>query len=180
MPLKKTERLSSKTKFSNPWWTYKIDKYVMPSGNEGEYHYVHTAGSVYIVPILDDRRFLMVHQYRYLNEMLSLEFPGGGIKDGELPDEIARKELIEETGYEGDLEKIGFYNPFGGVTDEICHVYIARNLKPSNDAGKDESEEFELVRLTMDEIEEKIKTNEIFSGMTLASWVLAKNKLVNI
>lgn len=177
MPLKKTKKISSEIKYTNPWWSYKVDRYAYPSGKEGEYHYVHTAGSVYIIPVLVNGRILLVNQYRYLNDMLSLEFPGGGIKDGEDADEVAHKELIEETGYDGELENIGFFNPFGGVTNELCYVFIARNLKSSNDRVKDESEEFELVELNYEEIEEKIRSNEIFSGMTMASWALAKNKI---
>jgi ADP-ribose pyrophosphatase len=177
MPLKKSRKISSKIKSTNPWWTYKIDRYTYPSGKEGEYHYVHTPGSVYIIPVLNSGRILLVNQYRYLNDMLSLEFPGGGIKEGEEADEAAHKELIEETGYDGKLEKIGFFNPFSGVTDELCYVFIARNLNPSSDRIKDESEEFELVELSVEEIEEKIRSNEIFSGMTMASWALVKNKI---
>jgi ADP-ribose pyrophosphatase len=177
MELKPWRTLSSIVKFKNPWWTYKVDKYILPNGNEGEYHYVYTGGSVFIIPVLDDGRLLMVRQYRYLNSRFSLEFPGGGVMEGENPDEIARKELIEETGYDGELEKVGIFNPFCGVTNEYCHVYIARNLKPSSDEKHDDSEEFEVHYLSIAEFEEKIHTNEIFSGMSMASWASAKGKL---
>ncbi len=153
-----------------------MDRYLLPSGVEGEYHYVHTGGSVFIIPVFDDGYLLMNKQYRYLNERFSLEFPGGGVKDGENPEEIARKELIEETGYDGDLEKVGVFNPFCGVTNEYCHVFIARNLRLSNVERPDESEEFVIKKISITELEEKIKTNEIFSGMTMASWILARNK----
>jgi ADP-ribose pyrophosphatase len=176
MELKPWKKISSEVKFKNPWWTYVLDKYLLPSGKEGEYHYVHTGGSVFVIPVFDDGNLLMNKQYRYLNERFSLEFPGGGVKIGENPDEIARKELVEETGYDGELEKAGIFNPFCGVTNEYCHVYIARNLKPSDKEKPDESEEFLMQKISVNELEKMIETNEIFSGMTMASWALAKKK----
>lgn len=175
--MKKSKTLSSENIFINPWWIYKVDKYLFPNGSEGEYHYVYTSGSAFIIPVMDDRRLIMVSQYRYLNDRFSLEFPGGGIKSGQKPADVARKELIEETGFDGELEFIGIFNPFNGVTNEICHVFIARDLKSSDEFKKDESEEFEMHFLSIDEVEEKIRTNEIYDGMTMAAWALAKHKI---
>ena len=177
MAIKHWKKLSTKIKHKNDWWSYQIDRYVFPTGKEGEYHYVHTAGSAFIIPVLDDGKILLVKQYRCLNDRISLEFSGGGIKEGQKPEDVARKELIEETGFKGDLEKVGIFNPYNGITDEICHVFIARNLKPSTEETKDEFEEFEIVNLSVAEIEEEIRTNEIYDGMTMASWALAKDHL---
>ena len=177
MPIKHWKKLSTTIKHKNDWWNYQIDKYLFPTGKEGEYHYVHTSGSAFIIPILDNGKIILVKQYRYLNDRISLEFPGGGIKEGQKPKDIARKELIEETGFKGDLEKVGIFNPYNGITDEICHVFVARNLKPSNEETKDEFEEFEIANLSIKEIDEKIRCNEIYDGMTMASWALARGHL---
>ena len=177
MALGKWKKISTEVVLTNPWWTYKIDDYYFPNGNKGKYYYAFTYGSVFIVPVTDNGKILMVNQYRYLNDRFSIEFPGGGIKKGEEPLFSARKELIEETGFDGEIEKIGFHNPFNGVTNEICQVYIARNLKPSNEFIKDDSEEFELGEYTADEIEEMILSNEIYDGMSLATWALVRRKL---
>jgi ADP-ribose pyrophosphatase len=177
MALGKWKKISTEVIHSNPWWTYKIDDYLFPGGKEGKYYYAFTFGSVFIVPLTESGKILMVKQYRYLNDRFSIEFPGGGIKKNEEPFFSARKELIEETGFDGDIKKIGIYNPFNGVTNEICHVFIAKNLKPSNEFVKDDSEEFELGEYSVDEIEDMIYTNEIYDGMTLASWSLVRRKL---
>jgi ADP-ribose pyrophosphatase len=177
MPLKPWKKISTEIKFKNPWWTYMYDKCVLHSGKEYEYHYVHTAGSSFIIPVKDNGKIILVNQYRYLNEWFSIEFPGGGIKEGQLPEQVARKELIEETGSEGELEKVGFFNPYNGITNEICHVFIARNLKPSDKETKDDSEEFEMLEFSPEEIDAKIGSNEIYDGMTMAAWVLAKEKI---
>jgi ADP-ribose pyrophosphatase len=174
MPIKHWKRLTREVKFTNPWWSYIIDKYMVEEGRIGEYHICHTAGSAFTIPVLANGKILMVNQYRYVNDRESLEFPGGGMKEGETPGTVSRKELIEETGMDGDFEKVGYFNPYNGVTDEICHVYIARNLKPSSEYLKDDHEEFELVEFSTDEIKTKIKSNEIYSGISLAAWALAE------
>jgi len=155
------------------------DKCRLHNGKEYEYHYVHTAGSSFILPVKENGKIIMVNQYRYLNERFSIEFPGGGIKEGQSPEQVARKELIEETGLDGELFKAGFFNPYNGVADEICHVFIAKNLVPSDKETKDDSEEFEMLELTPEEIDEKIFTNEIYDGMTMAAWAIAKNQITN-
>ena len=174
MAIKHWKKISQEVRYKNPWWKYIVEKYKVDESNEGEYHYCYTEGSSFVIPIMDDGRILLVNQYRYLNDRESIEFPGGGVKPGETAEQTAHKELIEETGYDGDLEKAGYFNPYSGITNELCHVYIARNLKPSGKYMKDEFEEFEIIPMSLAELEEKINTNEIFNGMTLASWALAK------
>lgn len=178
MALKEWKFKSSEIKFSNPWWEYRLDKCYIPNGREYDYHYVHTGGSVMIAPVMDNGNLILVNQYRYLNKRFSIEFPAGGMKIGEEPEPIAHKELIEETGFDGDLQKIGFFNPYNGVTSEFCHVYIARNLVPSKMETKDEQEEFEHLYLNPHVIEEKIIANEIHDGMTMAVWSMVRKNFL--
>lgn len=177
MELKRWKKLSTEIKFTNFWWSYRVDKYLLPDGTEGEYHYAFTNGSAFVIPVNENGKILMVKQYRYLNDRFSIEFPGGGVKKENNHDAEARKELVEETGFDGDMEYAGMYNPYNGVTNEICKVYIARNLKPSSAYKKDDSEEFELLEFLPSEIEKMIENNEIYDGMTLASWSLVKHKI---
>lgn len=177
MTLKPWKRIKSQIKFKNPWWEYRLDDCLCPSGKKGEYHSVHTNGAAMIIPFFDNNEILMVNQFRYLHNKESLEFPCGSIKDGETIEETARKELIEETGFNGKLEKIGQFNPYNGIADDTTYVFIARELKPSNSATKDDCEEFELVRLSVKALEQKINTNEIDDGMSIATWALAKKRL---
>jgi ADP-ribose pyrophosphatase len=177
MSLKPWKKISSEIKFKNPWWTYMYDKCILHNGKEYEYYYVHTSGSSFIIPVKDNGKIILVNQYRYLNDRFSIELPGGGIKEGQTPEQVARKELIEEIGFDADFEKVGFFNPYNGIADEICHVFIARNLRPSNQETKDDSEEFEMLELSPDEIDEKIRTNEIYDGMTMAAWAIGKYQM---
>jgi ADP-ribose pyrophosphatase len=153
------------------------DDFELPSGKMGEYHYVHTNGSAMIVATLDDGRVLTVRQYRYLLERDSLEFPCGAVKDGESYEETARHELTEETGHSaGRLVFAGQFNPYNGMTDEMCRVYLASDLYPAV-ATPDETEEFELIPLVGDQIEQYIRDGTIWDGMTIAAWHIVRHRL---
>lgn len=174
--LKRWKKLTTKDLFKNPWWTYKLDTFQIPDGVSGEYHYVYTNGSSMVVPVTPRGRILLVNQYRYLCDRESLEFPCGSVKDEHTHEETAHLELAEETGYSASsLTAVGRFNPYNGVTSEMCTVYLANELHPVQvEAVKDETEEFELLELTTSEVEQKIRTNELWDGMSLAAWVLAR------
>jgi ADP-ribose pyrophosphatase len=130
-----------------------------------------------IVPIMADGRVLTVRQYRYLCSKESVEFPCGSVKDGASHEETARHELAEETGYSAmKLLFAGKFSPYNGVTDEMCHVYIARDLRHVG-GTPDETEEFEQVPLTASEIDRMISDGVIWDGMSIAAWVLVKSKV---
>ena len=180
MPLKPWKKLSESIAFRNPYWTYKRDAFELPSGKSGEYHYVHTNGSSMVIPIMGDGTLLLVNQYRYLLGRESAEFPCGSVKDGATCEETARQELREEAGYSaGSLLLAGEFNPYNGVTDEMCRVYVARDLAFVGGAP-DETEEFELLRLERAEIEARIRSGAIWDGMTIAAWFIAKPEIDRI
>lgn len=172
MALKHWTTRGEETLHRNPWWLYKRDRVVLPSGEEGEYHYVQTPGSVMVIPFADDGRFLLVRQYRYLNRRESIEFPAGGIKAGQSAEDAARAELREEAGSEaGVLEEIGYFNPFNGVTDELCRVFVAHELVTVA-AEPDATEEFELLRLDRAGLRAAASAGTLWDGMTLAAFSL--------
>ncbi len=174
MPLQHWKKLTEKTLHKNPWWTYKVDTFNIRAGQTGEYHYVHTPGASLVIPILDDGKILLVRQYRYLCDRESLEFPCGGVKEGSTYENTAREELAEETGFTASsFEAVGEFNPYNGVTDEICRVFFARQLSKV-ESSPDTTEEFEQHRLSTHELQLKIDAGEVWDGMTLAAWSLAR------
>ncbi len=175
--LKRWIRRGTEVVYRNPWWTYKRDTFEIPDGVTGVYHYVHTNGSSMIVPVTDAGRIVLVRQYRYLCDRESLEFPAGSVKEGSTYLRTAAEELAEETGCRAErLEEVGAFNPYNGVTDEMCRVYVGTGLQPT-EARPDETEEFERVLLAPWEVEQRIADGTIWDGMTLASWMLARKRV---
>lgn len=161
----------------NPWWKYCRDEVELPSGKAGEFHYVLTNGSSMVVPVESGGTIIFVRQYRYTGRRDSLEFPCGGLKDGAAYEETARNELLEEAGFSaGRLEVVGRFNPCNGLLDEICTVFVARDLRYVG-AKPDETESFELVRLAPEEIDAAILDGTIWDGMTIAAWAQASLRI---
>jgi ADP-ribose pyrophosphatase len=166
------ETISSEILSTNDYWDYRHNLYVLPNGKIGDYYFVDSHCSVHIIPIIDDDRFIMIRQFRYLNERESIEFPGGGIKPSQSPISAASSELTEETGFATDnLKLIGEFNPCVGITNEICSVYIAENLFKS-EMNNEASEKIEILFLSSREINKMILSNKIWNGMTIASWCM--------
>lgn len=178
--LERSKKISSETVNENPWWKYKVDNFELPSGSKQVYHYIETLGAALCVPINDENKLVLVRQYRCLTDRFSIEFPMGGIKEGEKPGEAAKRELEEETGLVAEeLIQIGTFEPSNGVLKDTTAVYLARELSE----GKkmlDEQEETEVLERRPDEFAEMVTRGEITDGQTLAAWSMVRDRLLGI
>ena len=178
MSLNHWKKLNSKIVAKNNYWSYCLDEFEIENGHKGEYHYVHTSGSTMVIPVTDKNKFLLVNQFRYLNNKESIEFPCGLIEQGLSAEENALKELREETGFSAKvLKKVAEFAPYTGAGDEICSVYIAQQLYENPLTG-DATEEFELIEKSFDEIEALIDNNIIWDGLTLSAWILSQKHFI--
>ncbi len=126
-----------------------------------------------IIPLLDPETFLMVRQYRYLHRQFSIEFPGGGRPEHLSSAEAAALELRGETGYTAHtLELLGSFNPCNGVIEELCSVFVARELQPDDSIQPDDTETFEVLTVRLNQFRHLVATGEIWDGMTLAAYTL--------
>jgi len=105
-------------------------RYVLPDGRRVELDAVRVPAVAYIVPLLDDGRVVLIRQYRPIVNAEIWELPAGTIEPGESPEACARRELVEEAGYEaGRLESLGEALADPGLTDEKIYLFVARDLR---------------------------------------------------
>lgn len=84
----------------------KIDEVVfeMPEGHHSEYIIRKCSEVVCILPITTDKQVILARQFRPGPKQIMLELPGGGIEKGETALEAVKRELLEETGYQGNVQ----------------------------------------------------------------------------
>jgi ADP-ribose pyrophosphatase len=181
MDHKPWETLSSEVINKNPWTKFIHDEYVLPNGKKGDYYYIKTpVGSVTIIPVLPSGKIVLNRQFRYLFQKPSLSFPAGGIKEGKTANEAAQMELQEETGYTAAHWKhVGDVAPSIGLLKELMSSYIAWDLTPG-EANPDESEEFEVVEMSIEEIDAAISSGEIWDAFAVSAWCLARSQVTEL
>ncbi len=169
--------LQSQTLYENRWLRLEQDEVEKESdGHRFTYTYLSVAPSVMVVAITPEREILLVRQYRYPTRRFSYELPGGG-SGGADPAEAAGRELAEETGFRaGSVEKLGEFVTYCGLADEICHVFLARELQPG-DQTLDRTEHMTVEAVSYPRLRAMIASGEFMDGMGLASLHLARERL---
>lgn len=132
-------------------------------------------GAVVILPLLDDGRVVLIRNHRPMLGATLLELPAGTLEPGEPIEGAARRELREETGYEGaSFESLPWFYASPGITDEKMHPFVARGLV-AGEQHLDATEEIEVCTATKREARELVASGAIADGKTLAllfHWLL--------
>ncbi len=146
-----------------------------PSGKKFRKKFVKHPGSVLIIPFIDKDRIILLKQYRYTLKKYIYELPAGTIESGETPEECARRELIEETGYDAKyIRKVFELYIAPGYSDEVMHVFLAKDLTHVH-SKRDEDEEIILEVRRIDEILDMIRLGTIRDSKTIASLLYLLN-----
>jgi ADP-ribose pyrophosphatase len=106
------------------------DEVRLPDGHAAAREYVEHPGAVMMLAFVDDATILLERQYRYPKRRHFIELPAGKLEQGEPPLATARRELIEECGFEAaQWWHITRLDPCIGYSTEVIELYGARGLK---------------------------------------------------
>jgi ADP-ribose pyrophosphatase len=154
-----------------------IKKFILPNGREYESAYVNHRGSVVVIPFLTDNELLMIKQYRPILGKWLIEFPAGTIEENEPPENTARRELIEETGYSpNSLEYVHSFYVSPGITNEKMYIFIAKGLR--HVGSKPEYHELiEVIKININDLYELVRKKVIEDGKSLVA-VMFLNKFL--
>jgi len=118
-------------------WRVVVAEFEGPDGQRFRRDIVRSRGAVAVVPLVDvgsdvgAPAVILVNQFRPAIGREIVEIPAGMRDvDGELPIDTARRELIEEIGYDADvLEPLTMMHPSVGMTDSTTHLFVATGLR---------------------------------------------------
>jgi 8-oxo-dGDP phosphatase len=77
------------------------------------------------VVVQPDRGVLMIWRHRFMPDTWGWEIPGGAIDEGESPEDAARRECLEETGWSvtGPMVHLSTHHPSVGLVNQTFHVF---------------------------------------------------------
>lgn len=168
--MKLTERkLSSEIKYQGRIITAYSDKVQLPDGNVAGRDVVRHPGAVVIVPVLENGNIVVVEQYRYPLAAVLMELPAGKLDAEESFERCAKRELLEETGYNAKkMEYLGKMATTPGFCDEIIHVFKATQLV-KQEACPDEDEFLNVREITLQELRELIKNGGFYDAKSITA-----------
>ena len=186
------------------WIDFRRSAYRFPDGREFEPFYSYSRRDyVVIVATDEDGNYLCVRQFRQGIGEVTTEFPAGGIerKDGREYKErshlgtgeadtndagkissedalaAAKRELMEETGYESDnWEHLLTIPSNATIADNYAYIFTAKNCRKVAGQSLDETECLNVILHTEDEIGKLVHGGDFKQAMHVTAWLLSLQK----
>jgi ADP-ribose pyrophosphatase len=182
------ELISTEHIVQDKWIDFRKSAYRFPDGTVFEPFYSYSRRDyVVIVASDEDGNYLCVRQYRQGIGKVTTEFPAGGIerKDGkeygsgdtsaEDALDAAKRELLEETGYESDEWQHMLTIPSNAtIADNYAHLFVARNCRKVADQSLDETECLNVLTLSADEIDGLVTGGDFLQAMHVTAWLMSQ------
>jgi len=172
----KVEVLSSKLSYDGPLFRVYTDE-IVEDGRKVTRDVVRHNGSVVILAIDDakskrDPMIVMERQYRHAAKEYLLEVPAGKMEEGEDALAGAKRELLEETGFQARRwRKMVRYFASPGFLGEWMQVFIAEGLT-SGAAQPEYDEQLEIELIPLSKLLRMIEEGKVHDGKTLISVML--------
>ena len=133
---------------------------------------------VNVVAITEDHMAVLIEQFRHGTGTVVTEIPGGMIDKGEMPENAAARELLEETGYTpGRLIHLGTSFPNPAIQDNTIHHFLALNCKKTQSASFDDYESINTRLVPLHELEALVHNGEIEHSLAVTALYFANRYL---
>lgn len=167
--------LNSQEIFKIGFVSLRREQCELPSGKiMPGYYIMEFSNWANIIPLTSEGKIVFVEQYRHATGEVTLEIPGGArdSEDKETAEQAALRELLEESGYVGDVIATRKHRPNPAIQNNWMHTCLAINCKKVAEPTPDLYEDLRTVELSIEEVQQKIAAGEMTHSIVLASLFL--------
>jgi len=157
--------------YRSPWVTLTLVD-VEASGRRYEHHAIEAPDAAGVVVSDPDRGVLLLWRHRFLGDEWAWEIPGGMVEPGEAPENAARRECVEESGWEpGQLRLLQRFRPIAGLSTQTFWIFGASSAR---EVGAPDPEEAARVAwVPHDEAGRLLDDHRVLDGMSVIALLLA-------
>jgi 8-oxo-dGTP pyrophosphatase MutT (NUDIX family) len=140
--------------FRSGFVSFRRDRCRLPDGRlSPDMYYMELRDFAMTVAITPSGNVLLSREYKHGVGDVAHTLPAGFVEPGETPASAARRELREETGYDGEtFEPLGAHLVFPSLSGARGHFFLARGVRPVTAPRPDEFEEIEVVPVPLAEL----------------------------
>jgi ADP-ribose pyrophosphatase len=164
--------LSSEVLHTFPIYRLRQDTRQSPrTGKKHEFLVLESGDWINVVPETPEGNLVLIRQFRHGTATMVWEIPGGMVDTEDAnPEEAARRELLEETGYEPErITFLGVVHPNPAIQNNRCHTFLAVNARPRRNQRLDTSEDIEVREAPWTVVARMIDQGEITHSLVLTA-----------
>ncbi|MCL9814140.1 NUDIX hydrolase [Natranaeroarchaeum aerophilus] len=163
------ETIDSRISYTCPGFDVVTDDVRLPDGTETTFDYLSEPPAVILLPFTSDDDVVIIEEWRQAVGRINRGLPVGSVEaDDESLIAAARRELREETGYEGDeFEQLTTVEPMNGAANSVYHIFVAEGCEPTAEQDLDHNESIRVDTTTFEALHDAIANDEIRDGRTV-------------
>jgi 8-oxo-dGTP pyrophosphatase MutT (NUDIX family) len=155
------------------WLRLVTTDVVLPDGTRIDHHVVRMPHPAAGCVMIDRGRVLLLHRHRFVTDTWGWEIPAGAIDPGEAAADGARREALEESGWEPvTLTPLCRFHPANGVLDQAFHIFTSTDAVHRGEP-EDPNEAARIEWVPVDEVRRLLLDGEIVDGLTLGAIAFA-------
>jgi len=165
-------RVVGTKRLRDAWPPISEDEVELPSGNRKRWVRLHFGTSAAVLPVAN-HQIILTREYRHGLGRIAFSLPGGSAKDGESPEACARRELLEETGFEAKrfLEMYAGNN-LTAYLEGTLHIFFAKDCRPT-DRRPDPDEIVAVERMSVTQALARARSGEFESTVVTLAILMA-------
>ncbi len=176
--------LSSKTVYTSPWLSVRLDEVQLPNGRiVADYSVIELPHVATIVALTQENSVILVRQYRHAQKQFLTELPAGTYNPAkETASAAATRELQEETGYKAaTMMELGKIVEYPTKQTHTVTLFLATDLtyEAPIQKNQDETEDIEVIKVPFEEAVAMAQDGKICVGGSVAALLLARDHLLN-
>jgi len=164
---------------ASPWLRLWTETVRLPDGRlVSDYYRVEQPDYVVVFALTKAEQVVSLWRYKHGPRRVNLGLPAGYVMQGEPPLMAARRELLEETGYQADTwQHLGSVTVDGNRGCGRAHLYLARGLHAVAEPDPDDLEEMQIELIKLHELIQHLQTGEVATLGAAAAIALGLNVL---
>lgn len=177
--------MSDSFSFSKPKWDIVKDKKLLETpifslhqrdlipdkkSSPSPFYVLDTSDWINVIALTKNREIVLVEQYRAGIHEPTLEIPGGIVDENESPLESAKRELLEETGFQSEKwSKIGKVSSNAAILNNYAHTFLAEDCKKVSDQQLDKNEDIAVHIMELYSFLKLVQENTVHHAIVVAA-----------